>query len=229
MYTSIVVRSIIISITILFVAGTALAQCPTISVIGPPGLTDPGEKMTFRASVNAISWPRIEYRWSVDKGVMVEGQGTANITVKTDRTLDGQNVTATVQINGLPYHCQNHCQKTASGAGPVAMLPIGEPIDEWGEKLDPNHKRARLDAFFHEVGANPGQVGIVILVVTGKERMDSRNPRVQFILRHARFREFDASRIWFAFERGPMRKAVFWRMLPHLCQNCPIIKGGDLQ
>jgi len=215
----------VISLGLILLAPVVLfGQCPSISVIGPAGVTDAGGKMIFRVEGGKSDW---RYLWSLDQGIIVEGQGTPVITVVTNAVSAGSNVTATVTIDGP----NPRCPKTASGIAPVASLPIGEPIDDWPDSLPSNDKRARLDMFFAELANNPNHVGVMVVKVTGEERQDGRNPRVQFVLRHARFRHFDKGRIWFAFERGPEKRSVLWRMLPSLevpCAKCPIIKGRDL-
>ena len=194
---------------ILIPTGMSFGQCSSLSVIGPAGVTDAGGKMIFRVEGGKAD---SKYFWSLDQGTIIEGQGTPIITVVTDSTVAGSNVTATVTIDGL----DPVCPKTASGIAPVAPLVFGEPIDDWPDSLPSDDKRGRLDAFFIELANNPDHVGVMVVKVTGKERLDGRNPRVQFVLRHARFRQFDKSRIWFAFEHGPEKRAVFWRMLPSI-------------
>jgi len=218
-------KLLLISPVIVMLTGvSAFTQCPPISVVGPAGVTNPGDEMIFRVEDGIADW---KYAWSLDQGVIMAGQGTTAIRVATNSIIAGSNVTATVVVEGL----DPRCPKTAYGIAPVASLPIGEPIDDWPDSLPSNDKRGRLDAFFAELANNPDHVGIMVVKVTGKERQDGRNPRVQFVLRHVRFRQFDKRRIWFAFERGPEKRAVFWRMLPTLkvpCDKCLIIKGSDL-
>jgi hypothetical protein len=229
MYISLIVRSIIISIAILLATGAALGQCPTITVIGPAGITYPGETMTFAVTVtNDAVTQNLKYSWSVSVGVITSGQGSRAITVVTDRSMEGANVTATATIDGLSPNCTREMSETA----PVAMIPIGEPIDDWPDSLASDDKRARLDAFFMELSNNPDNVGIMVIRVIGRDRKDDKNRRVRFVLEHARFRKFDKSRLWFAFENGYQRNAVFWRMVPTVevpCDWCKIVKGGDIK
>ncbi len=219
------VRLALTFLLLLIAETAAFAQCPSISVIGPAGLTDPGGEMVFTVEGGTAD---LKYHWSVSAGYMIKGQGSPAVTVSTSGAMEGSNVTATVRIEGLDVRCPSAFSEMAL----IAMRPIGEPIDEWADSISSNDKRARLDSFFAELANNPDHVGVVIVVVTGKERRDHRNPRVQLVLRHAKFRNFDRNRIWFAFEAGAVKRIVIWRMHPSVgvpCTNCLIIKGGDLK
>jgi hypothetical protein len=209
----------------LSLVGFSVAQCPTITIIGPSGVTTVGDKMSFRVEGGAADW---KYAWEVSSGVMVAGQGTPVITIATDRSMQGSNLIATVTIDGLPPNCV----RAASHMAPIAMALIGDPVDDWSDSLTADEKRSRLDAFFTELANNPNNVGILVIQVTDKERLDERNPRVRLILEHVRFRKFDKRRIWFAFEPGERKRVVVWRMPPSAevpCDKCKIIKGGDIK
>ena len=212
---------------LLLTASTAFGQCPTITVVGPLGVTNIGEKMSFRAEVGTVG-PKLEYHWSVSAGTIVEGQGTSSIKVATDRTMGGINITATVTIGGLAPNCE----KTASEAAPVAQRLEWEAFDEWGSLKD-NDQRSRLDSFFAELANNPHHTGLVVLLISKRERRDSRNGRVQLVMDHVKFRNFDADRIWFCLEYSTVQRTTIYRFplgleeeIPY--DNCLIIKGGDL-
>ena len=218
-------RTLVLAIAVFVLVAPALGQCPTITVIGPPGVTQPGEKMIFRVE-SAIVEPKVEYRWTVSDGTIIEGQGTPAITVATDRSMAGANVTAAVDVDGLA----SGCKKSASGLAPVMHFIEGQPVDQYGT-LKANDERTRLDTFFIELANNPTSIGLIVL--TGvNQRHDSRNPRIRLIVKHIRFREFDLERIWFAFEESGVRRTVLWRVPPGAdlpCDECPVVKGGDLK
>jgi hypothetical protein len=161
-------------------------------------------------------------------GTITEGQGTSAITVSTDKSMAGGSVTAMVRINGLPSNCEKNGEETA---------PIDQPpawcwdLDSYGP-LKPNEQRSRIDTFFAELSNNPTNIGLFVLRVTHREKLDSRNSRIQFILRHAKFRNFDRGRLWFALELVEEPQTVQVRIpiggeMPP-CEGCLIIKGGDL-
>lgn len=220
-------KALVLVFVFLLIAPTAaFAQCPSITVIGPAGVTEAGDKMTFTATIGGVG-AKLNYNWIVSAGTIIEGQGTAVITVATNGSMEGSNVTAAVEINGLP----SACEKTAAETAPIAVRIEGLALDEFG-KLNPNDERGRLDSFFAELANNPDNTGLVTLYMTDRERRDSKNRRVQFILSHARFRKFDSRRIWFALELKPFRRTILRRVPPGAavpCDKCKIIKGGDLR
>ena len=218
-------RTLLLTCVLLTLTAFSSAQCPTISVQGPAGITHPGEEMRFRAEVNVVG-PKLSYSWSVNAGTIVKGQGTPEITIATTRELEGGSITATVEVDGLP----NGCERSASEIAGVAPRVIGCAGDEWGE-LKPNEERGRLDLFFAELSNNPNDVGLIIFRVEPGEKLDPSNSRIQFVLKHMKFRKFDKSRIWFALENAERRSTQVWRMPPGAeppCSECLIYRGESL-
>jgi hypothetical protein len=222
-------RLLSIAFLTLLLCGVDFGQCPTITVSGPRGVTNRGETMTFRTDVSAVG-PRLAFEWTVSSGTIMSGQATSEITVKPDGDTTFVNITANVTVEGLP----SGCEKTASDTAPLESAPVcGMPIDEWGNTVSLNDQRGRLDAVFAELSQNPKHTGFLMFYILAKDRLDSKNSRVQFVLRHAKFRKFDMSRIWFGLEVwDEVRTKVFsFEMHPNStlpCDKCLIIKGGDL-
>ena len=217
-----------LTFVLFFIAATSsFAQCPTIAVVGPTGLTNPGDNVTFRAEVGLVG-PKLEYFWTVSAGTIVEGQGTSQIRVVTDKSMGGTNVIGTVEIGGLPAGC-----KTSASA----RAPIDQPpewcwnLSEYG-RLKPNEERSHLDNFFAELSNNPTAIGLILLRITPKEIRGPTNPRIQFVLRHAKFRKFDRTRLWFALELAGDQSTVPVRMPPGgempPCDQCLVIKAADI-
>lgn len=118
---------------------SAVAQCPTISVMGPSGITVPGENWIFTAKVEGADLSKIKYQWTVSVGKIVSGQGTPIISVPMKEEMLGEAVTATVKIIGLPENCPNTASATGeitdlprcptiSVTGPSSITPIGEAM-----------------------------------------------------------------------------------------------------
>jgi len=219
-------RLLLLTCLTLAAAGSALAQCPTLTVVGPAGITTPGDDVTFRAELNGVV-PKVTYSWSVDKGAIIKGQGTQEITVATTRELAGSAIKATVEVGGLPADCES---LFAESAGIESILPVCN-FDEWSE-MKPNDERGRLDLMFAELSNNPGNIGMLILRVKRGERLDATNSRVQFVLKHVKFRKFDKSRIWFALEVADERSTKLYRIPPGAdppkCDGCLIFRGESL-
>ena len=207
-------------------ASTSFAQCPTISVVGPTGVTQPGDPMTFRVDIQRSD---VKFFWTVSAGTIVEGQGTTAIVVSTDNSMAGANVTATIDVSGL----RPDCIRTRSESAPIDFGIVCDLVlDEWGG-LKPNDVRSRLDNFFAELANNPLNRGVVVLHVNDNERFDSGNKRLKFVVKHARFRELDLNRIWFVLDQTGLMRTQVYRVPPGADMRpcaaiCVTIKGGDL-
>jgi hypothetical protein len=162
-------------------------QCPTLTVNGPAGVTQPGETMTFNANVSGGTAQTITYNWTVSAGTITSGQGTPSITVATDSTMAGMNVVATVNIT-LDVDCG--CPKSADTSAPVAEKLEPVLVDEFGP-LSNDDVRTRLDNFFTELSNNPTNQGYIINYGTDREIAALE----RLITNHIAFRNFDRSRI----------------------------------
>jgi hypothetical protein len=141
--------------------------------------------MTFTANVSGGSQTDVTYDWSVDKGTIVEGQGTPVITVSTEGLVD-TTVTASVVVGGLCETCPGEDSETGVVAGIIEPILI----DEFGP-LANDDVRNRLDAFFVELQSNPNDTGYIINY--GPPRQVAARERL--IRNHIDFRNFPASRI----------------------------------
>jgi hypothetical protein len=163
-------------------------QCATIDVSGPAGITQPGETMTFTATVTGGTASNLTYNWTVSAGTIESGQGTPSITVRTTREMANSSVTATVDVGGQDPAC--NCPRSDSETGGVAPLPQPVQIDEFGV-MPADDIRGRLDTFFAELANNPNNQGYIIIYGTDREIA----ARERLITNHIAFRNFDRSRI----------------------------------
>ncbi len=163
-----------------------VCECPTLSVSGPAGVTSPGDSMTFTANVSGGSAQNVTYNWSVSSGTITSGQGTPSITVATDNSMAGGNVTATVDI-GLDVDC--NCPKSASETAPVGTNPQPYLVDEFGA-LPNDDVRGRLDSFFAEMANNPNNQGYIINYGSDREIA----ARERLITNHMNLRREDRTR-----------------------------------
>ncbi|HVF30450.1 MAG TPA: hypothetical protein VNA22_05740 [Pyrinomonadaceae bacterium] len=164
-----------------------ICECPSLSVTGPAGITQPGDSMTFTANVSGGTAQNVTYNWTTTSGTITSGQGTPSITVATNRDMAGSNVEATVTIT-LDVDC--NCPKTASASGPIEAKPTPILVDEFG-KLSNDEIRSRLDAFFADLSNNPTHQGYIINYGTDREIA----ARERLITSHIAFRNFDRNRI----------------------------------
>ena len=167
-----------------------ICECPSISVTGPAGVTEPGGDMTFTANVSGGSQESVTYNWTVSAGEISAGQGTPSITVHVPTEMRGGNITATVNIGGLDPSC--NCVPTASETAPVATPPEATQVDEFGKATDDDVK-ARVDNFYTQLNNNPNSQGYIINYGTPAE---IKRRRAQ-IVKAINFRKYDASRVTF--------------------------------
>jgi hypothetical protein len=167
--------------------------CPTFSISGPTGETQPGETMTFTANVSGGTAENITYNWTVSQGTIESGQGTPSITVRVPEGLFNSNITATVDISGtgLCEDCPRSRSETAQTAG-VTTIP---PVDTFG-RLPNDEVRGRLDNYFVALRNDPTSTGYILIDGTDREFNRLRT----LILNHARLRRFPTDRI--RIERG---------------------------
>jgi len=161
-------------------------NCSTVSVSGPAGITNPGDSMTFTATVTGD----VTYNWTVSSGTIESGQGTPSIRVSTTKEMAGSNVTATVNIGNTPAGCD--CPTTASETAPVASNPTAPQVDEFGAAKDDDVK-ARVDNFYIQLNNNPNARGYVINYGSAAQ---IKKRRAQ-IMKAINFRKYDVSRITF--------------------------------
>ncbi len=160
--------------------------CPTIDVSGG-GVVEPGQALNFTANVSGGTATEITYNWTVSTGTIASGQGTPSITVDTVG-LDGQNVTATVEVGGAGL-CET-CARTDSETGSVTRKPIARLFDEFGP-IPNDEVKARIQNLYVELGNNPGAQGYIINYGTDRE-VARREKQIRDAIT---FLNLDASRV----------------------------------
>ena len=164
-------------------------NCPTISVSGPAGITQPGETMTFTANVSGGSQDQpITYNWSVDAGTIESGQGTPSIVVRVPKESPPSNITASLDIGGTRAECScpTHAQETAGVAPPRTYTEV----DTFG-KLSNDDVKARVQTFYATLANDPTAQGYIIIYGTPKERAARRTQ----ITKAIQFLKLDPSRV----------------------------------
>ncbi|MBK7394514.1 MAG: hypothetical protein IPI64_14675 [Chloracidobacterium sp.] len=148
-------------LAVIFTAAAALgasAQCPAITIAAPTDEVLPGDGIIFVANVtggDAKVFPT--YNWVVSAGKIVSGQGTPVMTADSTG-IDGQSITATVEIGGF----DKKCYQAASATAMVKAAVKAQKYDEFGaENLE--GEWARLDNFAIGLQNDPGAVGYIIV------------------------------------------------------------------
>lgn len=147
-------------------------KCPSIEVIGPSTISSPGDTIEFKAGIKNYAHPEnLSYNWLVSLGEIVKGQGTSAIQVKKPEDSAGSNVTATVEIIGLPAGCENKASETEPIDDRSAVTQDvddgvacdGRPytVDEFGRIPIRSDMKARIDNFFIVFNKAPGNFGLI--------------------------------------------------------------------
>lgn len=179
------------------------ANCPNISVSGPPGIVQPKEKFVFTGDVEGYVPANTSFSWEVVGGTIVEGQGTLKIFVDADWNPGGATITAKLTVQGLP----DGCPKSASETGSVMIGPSPVLINEFGRLTNARFKTL-LSKFFVELHNNPNNQGYIINYGTEKE-MKSRE---RVISENVRFRKFDSSRLTIVRGGEHVRGSVYTKL-----------------
>jgi hypothetical protein len=165
------------SSTTVTVAGctNCLPPCPTVNISCPTDQVQTGTPATVSVSLSGGD-PNASptYNWSVSAGTISSGQGTPSITVDTTG-LSGQNVTATVEIGGLPPECQRTASCSFSVATPLTP-PECRKFDEYTD-LKFNDEKARLDNFAIQLQQEPGAQGYYVIFGSCDGEADQRSAR----------------------------------------------------
>jgi hypothetical protein len=148
-------------LAILFTTAAAFgasAQCPTLRMASPSDDVIAGQSMYFTANVSGGD-PKADptYSWSVSAGTISSGQGTSVITVDSTG-IEGQSVTATVDVGGLAPQCPSSVSATAF----VKESIKAQKYDEFGA-INLEDEWARLDNFAIGLQNDPMATGYIII------------------------------------------------------------------
>ncbi len=179
---------------VVFLAAFASAQtdrnanCPVVEVTGGSAV-EIGAPLSFTVNVKDYDLSKVSYKWTVSNGTIVEGGETPNITIDVSKLPDGTNITATVEVKGLPEGCPN----TASETGGVICRCIPAQLMDEFSNLPNGEIKARLDEYYTALGKQPNAQGYIINY--GMDREIAR--REALIKKHIALRKYDVSRITF--------------------------------
>ncbi len=127
------------------------------------------------------------YNWTLTGGVIIGPNGRTRLEVDV-RQVEGNRLTAFVELEGVPLPCKNRALVLAE-FGNTSRL-----VDEFG-RIANGELRGRLDSFLATLFDYPNAQGFVFLY--GGRNVQGRDieARKQLLTSHFRFRRFDANRI----------------------------------
>lgn len=183
-------------------------KCPQFDVENEAGLIGPDGITTFTADVDTKgqNFP-LEYIWSLNAGEILSGQNTNSITVKF--TDVGSNLTATLEIKGVPEGCPIFDSETIIYCvGPSPIL-----VDEFSINIQRIDK-ARLDYLFRELAENPNDQGYILEQFSRKTARGNWRQKLRKINDYIKIRGMDASRITIVHSFADENKTKIWRIPP---------------
>lgn len=213
---------------VLAFAQNGSSRCPLVTIIAPDSVIYSGDTMSFSVLIQGEGKNDLKYKWTVDKGTILEGQGTSAVHISTEG-LEDTAITATFEIEGLPNGCQNKFQEV----GVVVTIGCGLPTtDEYG-KLPFEDELARIDNLLMELQNNSGDQGFIWIKTNENETIADVRKHIQKLVEHIKFRKVSIDKFIFAIEKSDSRMTRLMRIsktqeLPE-CEDCEIIKGSDLK
>lgn len=177
-------------LTVSAICVSAQSYCPTVTVSSPDEGTSTAP-VIVTANVNggdANVAPT--YNWTVSAGTISSGQGTSVIEIDTTG-IDGQSVTATVDVGGFSRECRTSNSSTTS----IRANPMARKFDEFGAVATGDEK-ARLDNYLIELQNDPTATGYVIVYGGRVSRVgDAKTAIKRMVTYMIRTRMMDATRI----------------------------------
>lgn len=176
-----------ILLSVVVFCGRLLAQteCPKISLTGPSGITEPGGPITFTATVEPAG-ADLKYNWSISDGRLLSGQGTLSIEVETPKR--DYNITATLEINGLPAGCSKYVSETAGLAIDYKL----ELLDEFrGPVAVDDDAELRFKSLEIRLRNEPGSKAVIVLYYkNARQRETDKRTILKYIHPFVRARIF---------------------------------------
>lgn len=159
--------------------------CPSFRVLGYKSNFAAEKTIIFKAwSYSERQKDASGFSWKVSAGKIIAGDGTDSIIVDLKNT-DAARVTASVEISGLPFSCENVWLATEDLTNSAYL------VDSF-EGLAGSDIRGHLDNFLVDLQNNPTRKGYIIAY----DRRSGKSGRsYKLVSDHLSFRKMDLSRI----------------------------------
>ena len=186
--------------------------CPGISLSGPEGITRVGQDVVVKAIVSTNYRADLKYSWSIDKGKILNGQGSREVAIGTDEIPPGTKPTEVevkLAIGGLPPGCQS----IASDRYPVWMIFDFTPVGEYGN-VTFRYEKAWLDNLAINI-LNTNNMGYIVKhfgkQVSDKE-IKTRVKRIEDFM--FKFRKYPKDRFHIIVKRDDRTFTKLWNFPP---------------
>lgn len=165
---------------------TENSPCPKISIQAPNNVirSESGDPMVFTALVDdKREEEKFEYIWTVSAGKIVGGQGTPIVELDV-KNLETQNITASVEVKGLPQNCA----KTASDTGVVMKREPHNCLDTYG-KVSWEDEAFEMDQVMFQFWQNSDVSVVFHLNFSKKPTQKQINTRILRMLKFFSYRK----------------------------------------
>jgi hypothetical protein len=184
-------------------------ECPFIALKGPAGILREGELITYTLLVDLRGGTyEPTYEWSISAGKIISGQGTKKIEVRRQ----GDRLTTSVQISGLPAGCPSNASETAN------WTPAPQPVKVGVVRgLELKQDLESLDSFAEALNDNPNNQGYIFIghpTSTSQQRMSKREQELADALTDKLRSYPNRSRITIVRHENAQDLAEFWRVPP---------------
>jgi len=187
-----------------------LTGCPQVQVVGPAGVTNPGDMAWFVVVVSPEPKSELKFHWTVSAGTVNEGQSARKIGVRYLMEMRGTTLTATVNVEGLPSQCRN----SASDSAPLIWDPGPELISEFSVPIGSiNTNQLKIAAA--ELNQNPNSQMYIIEYFppsTSEPSKKRKKERIRSFM--AGTLKFDVSRITIVTSEADSPTTKIYRIPP---------------
>ena len=173
--------------------------------------------MIFTVNLGNINEEKANYKWSVDRGTIVEGQNTPVIKVDTTG-LDDTIINATIEIEGLP----NNCARTASKTGVIAGCKLPITLDTY-ENLSLNDEKARLQPLISELQSKPDMIAFFIISFTKTDKLELAKSRARRITDYFKSKGVSKNKFKIVYSIGLSNYTTIYLLQPELINVYPDI------
>ncbi|MEP6789179.1 MAG: hypothetical protein ABJB40_12150 [Acidobacteriota bacterium] len=231
--------ALLAALLFLLLAATALSQrieakCPEIKIVGPEGITNPGEATFIRVDVAGLdSRLVITYEWTVSTGQKItRGQGTNKIRVQSRPQDGGSAIVVAVTIKGLPEKCIN----SASGFVDMADPLTGDVAFDAFGRLPWSKEKAHLDDFLTQLHFYSTSTVFIVIQIENDETIDNTKKHAIEMVEYIKSRaeDFDLGRLRFAIHKGSDRHLTSFHIyleganLPECTEGCTMLNGKHI-
>jgi hypothetical protein len=183
--------------------GQENVNCPTIKLNSLSEQTPIGGNMDFSVSLmGKFDNKNVEFKWTVSNGANFNGQNTSVISIPIDENLAGQNITATVEIKGLPKGCKSSFSESNKVETRRIIIQDGDQENTFRGNSSPQEYFWRIHNLAIGVQNEKGSKGVVAFKFTNSSEQRKSVATKKKLLKMAKNRKVSLDGIEVKIEKG---------------------------